>query len=386
MRIAVRLLLALLAILAIAGWFKREEITRLMAVNSLFDEDRIVGNFSSMGTMFHTAPMGRGDGPVSPLPEANLPLEPPPGLASWLVRRSVAALVVLKNGTIAHESYHLGTGEDDLRISWSVAKSWLSALMGILVVEGDIASLDDKVEKYVPELVGSAYEGATIRDVLHMASGVAFNEDYFDYYSDINRMGRALALGGSLDSFAANRKERRAAPGEEWHYVSIDTHVLGMVARAATGRSLVDLMEEKIVAPLGLEAAPYYLTDGYGVAFALGGLNLRTRDYARFGQMILDNGYFNGHQIVPAGWVLASTRPSAPTAPGAEQYGLHWWMPKDAREGEFYAIGVYGQYIYIDRASNVVIAVNSADRGFRDDGVRDENIAMFRSLARAARP
>src|SRR5699024_857552 len=153
-----------------------------------------------------------------------------------------------------------------------------------------IEDIDEPVTKYVPALVGTAYDGATIRNVLQMASGVRFNEDYLDYDSDINRMGRVLALGGSMDEFAAGLTARERPPGQAWQYVSIDTHVIGMVVRGATGRSVIDLMAEKLVQPMGLEAAPFYVTDGYGTAFVLGGLNMPTRDYARFGQMFLQNG------------------------------------------------------------------------------------------------
>jgi CubicO group peptidase (beta-lactamase class C family) len=215
-----------------------------------------------------------------------------------------------------------------------------------------------------------------------MSSGVQFNEDYFDFWSDINKMGRVLALGQSMDGFAAGITATQSTPGERWQYVSIDTHVLSMVIRGATGRSIPDLMSEKIIQPLGLEADPYYLTDGYGVAFVLGGLNLRTRDYARFGQMILQNGEWDGQQIVPADWIAASTIRSAPTRPGARGYGYQWWMPSDGRDGEFFGHGVYGQYIYIDRATGTVIAANSADRGFRQPGVQEGNIEMFRKIAR----
>ena len=299
-------------------------------------------------------------------------------------QRQVTGIVVLKDGALRHEAYYLGTGAEDLRISWSVAKSFLSALFGIVMAEGAIASLDDGVVTYAPGLAGSAYDGATIRNVLNMASGVAFDEDYLDFWSDINKMGRVIALGGSLDGFAAGLTSRVGAPGAAWHYVSIDTHVLGMVIRGATGRSIPDLMSDKLLSKLGFEAAPYYLTDGDGTAFVLGGLNLRTRDYARFGQMILQGGRWQGQQVVPADWIAASTAPSAPTAAGEEQYGFQWWMPEDAREGEFYAIGVYGQYIYVNLPEGMVIAVNAADRHFTEAGVNAANIAMFRNLTEAA--
>ena len=374
------LFLAVLLIIAAMVFFKREEIRRLMTVNSLFEADRIVSNFSNMEAAFLTVPVDRGTGPVSPLPrgpDAALP----PEVEGWITRRSVTSLVVLKDGQIVAERYFRGTGPEDRRISWSVAKSFLSALFGTVLAEGAIASLDDPVEKYAPLLVGSAYEGATIRNVLNMASGVVFDEDYMDYDSDINRMGRELALGGSMDGFAAALKERFAEPGTTWQYVSIDTHVIGMVIRGATGRSIPDLMSERIIAPLGLEQSPYYLTDGEGVAFVLGGLNMRTRDYARFGQMYLDEGRFNGRQIVPADWVRTSTLPTAPTRPGEIGYGYQWWVPRGAPEGEFMARGIYGQYIYVNRPRGVVIATNAADRSFREPGADEENIDIFRLIA-----
>lgn len=370
--------LAVLAVIlaALAVW-KREEITRLMAVNSLFAPDRIVQNFSHMDRLFLHRSLSRGDGPVSPLPPgppATLPTE----AAQWIADRSVTGLVILKNGQLVHESYYLGTGPEDLRISWSVAKSFLAALFGVVQAEGAIASLDDPVETYAPSLKGSAYEGASIRDVLTMSSGVAFNEDYLDFWSDINKMGRVLALGGSMDGFAAGLKTREAEPGSRWHYVSIDTHVIGMVIRGATGKSIPELMESRILAPMGFEAAPYYVTDGLGEAFVLGGLNLRTRDYARFGQMVLQGGQWQGQQVLPADWVRAMT---SPQAKDGTLYGFQWWIPPNPAPGEVMAQGVYGQYIYIDPGRGVVIAVNSADRGFEDPGVYEGTIAMLRKLS-----
>ncbi len=377
------LIILLLVILAGLGIWKHEKLTRLMAVNSLFDAEKIVSNFSNMDTLFLTRSMARGPGPVSQLPEgakADLPAE----ITSWISDRSLTALVVLKDGHIVAEEYFQGTGPEDLRISWSVAKSFLSALVGILVEEGTIASLQDPVTKYVPGLAGSAYEGATILNVLNMASGIEFDEDYLNFWSDINKMGRVLAMGGSMDAFAKGQNRRQNPPGESWQYVSIDTHVIGMVLRGATGLSASELLEEKLLIPMGLEAESYYVTDGHGVAFVLGGLNMRTRDYARFGQMFLQNGAWNGAQIVPADWVMASTMPSAPTAAGdGTQYGYQWWIATDAPPGEFFARGVYGQYIYINRTAGVVIAINSADRDFREPGSFEQNLSAFRAIAEA---
>jgi CubicO group peptidase (beta-lactamase class C family) len=375
-----RLLLALVLAAVVVGLWKREEITRLLAVNSLFSAEKIVSNFSHMDAAFLTTPVPRGNGPTTALdygPETTLPSQ----VNQWITDRTVTALVVLKDGDIVYENYFQGTGPDDLRISWSVAKSYLSALVGILLDEGKIASLDDPVTQYAPQLKGSAYDGATLRNVLQMSSGVTFDEDYLDKNSDINRMGRILALGGKMDDFTADLTERFAEPGQQWQYVSIDTHVIGMVVRGATGRSIADLLSEKIIVPLGLERSPYYVTDGVGTAFVLGGLNLTTRDYARFAQMFAQGGEWQGQQIVPAAWVAASTAASAPTAPGKIGYGYQWWIPQGAAPGEYMARGVYGQYLYIDTARNVVIATNAADRKFREAGVSQRNIDIFRLIA-----
>lgn len=325
---------------AAIGIWKRNDIKRLLAVNALFSQKNIVANFSNMKAVFFTTNLGIPKISVSELLYA--PQILPDSVDTWIKKRSVTALVVLKDGKIAREGYFKGTASDDLRISWSVAKSFLSALMGIIVEDGDIETIDNPVTKYVPELTGTAYEGATVRNVLHMSSGVTFNEDYLAFNSDINKMGRVLALGGSMDKFVANLKGRDYEAGKGWQYVSIDTHVIGMIIRGATGREIPELMAEKLLTPLGLEIDPLYLTDGKGVAFVLGGLNLTTRDYARFGQMFAERGMYNAQQVVPSDWVTESTTPSAPTEVGETKYGYQWWLPTDPRPGEYFARGIYG--------------------------------------------
>ncbi|WP_170403969.1 serine hydrolase domain-containing protein [Ruegeria arenilitoris] len=377
-----RILLMLVLAAVVVGVWKREELQRLMAVNSLFSEEKIVHNFSHMDEAFLTVDLPRGDGPTRELPYGP-GFDLPDGTDQWIEDRAVTSLLVMQDGKIRFEEYYLGTSPEDRRISWSVAKSYLSALFGVLLAEGAIESLDDPVVKYAPELAGTAYDGATIRNVLNMASGVTFNEDYFDPNSDINRMGRVVALGGALDDFAASLQDTFVDPGETWQYVSIDTHVIGMVIRGATGHSVTDLLTEKIIQPLGLEYDGYYVTDGAGVAFVLGGLNFTTRDFARFGQMILQNGELDGQQLVPADWIAESVLPSAPTEAGEIGYGYQWWVPVGAHEGEFLARGVYGQYIYFDQPRGVLIVTTGADRKFRDDGVNEANIEKFRKIAQS---
>ena len=392
---------SLLLLGGLAVTFRWATIQRLLRVNALFSEKNIIRNFSDMkGMFFYTTIPARSETPLSlPQQPASLPDSftfrgVTHRTENWKKARSVTSMVVLHNGKITHEEYLQGTSADDLRISWSVAKSFLSATFGIAVDAGVISSLDDQVVGYVAALKGTAYDGATIRNVLNMSSGVDFNEDYLDYHSDINRMGRVLALGKSMDDFAASLTRRAFTPGTFCKYVSIDTHVLGMVLRQATGRSVPDYMAEKLLRPMGLEADPYFLTDGFGTAFVLGGLNLCTRDYARFGLLCAQDGHLNGQQIVPKDWIRRSTISSAPipapdvaaTDEGLLGYGYQWWLPPEAEEGEFFAIGIYGQYIYVNRQKNTVIAVNSADRNFMDDDGRItlENLALFRAIAHAA--
>lgn len=372
--------LAIIALLiAAAALWKRDELGRLQAVLGLFKPDGIVQNFSQMDHAFLTDDIPV-TAPVMPLPQGK-DMPAIDGLDEWKDARSVTGFVVLHNGETVAEDYRLGTTPDDRRISWSVAKSFLSALFGIVLAEGAITSLDDPVTQYAPALIDTAYDGATIRDVLTMQSGVKFDEDYLSFWSDINKMGRVLALGQSMDAFTKGVREHARAAGSEWQYVSIDTHVIGMVIRGATGRGIVDLMQEKLIGPLGLEAPAFYVTDGVNEPFVLGGLNMTTRDYARMGQLFLNHGRRGNTQIVPADWVDASTSRQANTAVGAIGYGYQWWVPDGAAAGEFLARGIYGQYIYVNRAAGVVIAVNAADRGFREPRSYPSNIAMFRAIA-----
>ncbi len=399
-----KIALAIITVLVIILIFNMGNIQRLIRVKSLFDADKIVQNFSHMDGLLYADPLPKS-GPahewpiaLSPLPETYLDRGEEKNTKAMLEELSTTALVVVKDGAIVFEDYYQGTGKDDLRISWSMSKSFVSALTGLALSRGDIESLDDQVTKYVPSLKGSAYDGATLRNVLHMASGIDFNEDYLDPKSDINKMGTVLAVGGSLDKFAAKQKKTIRKPGEAWQYCSIDTHVIAMVLRAATGETLQDYFVENLWSKIGAGADATYSTDSKGNAFALGGLNMRTRDYALFGELFRNGGkrIEDGHstQIIPADWVQASTTPSAPpmaynhnqTADGSPfGYGYQWWIPPNA-DGEFYAVGVYGQYIYVNPKAGIVIAKNAAHREFMEtdatgEGYMAHNITLFRAIA-----
>ena len=371
-------------------------IKRLQTVNTLFDADKIVHNFSHMDEAFLHQDLKGSTTPhlweedIQPLPEMVSIAGNERSLRTVLADLDTTGLVIIKDGKLIHENYAKGTKREDRRISWSVAKSFMSGLYGQALESGAVKSLDDKVESYAPSLIGSAYEGATIRNVLNMASGITFNEDYMDPKSDINDMGRILGLGGSMDEYAAELKGQDVPAGTRWQYVSIDTHIAAMVLRAVTGKTLHQLFNETYSANLGFDQAPYYLTDGENVAFALGGLNLTTRDYAKFGQMFEQGGKFNGKQVIPADWVAASTVHSAPTMSDRDVgYGFQWWIPMPQagpNKGDYTAAGIYGQYIYVNPAKNIIIAKNAADREFAypQDGYTHSmnvNMDLFRSLA-----
>ncbi|MEM8774204.1 MAG: serine hydrolase [Pseudomonadota bacterium] len=332
-----------------------------------------------MNRLFPSERVSRGDGPVWELPKG-VQLSFKQETMDWAKTRSVTSLLVLHHGKIVLERYFHATQPSDRRMSWSMAKSVLSALFGIIRSDGHFDDLDEPVVRYVPRLKNGAYRDVTVRQVLQMTSGVKFDEDYMNPRSDINRMARYLVSGGSMDDFVASLTDREAAPGELWQYVSIDTHVLGMVIRGATGHGLPNLLSQHIFRRLGLEAEPYYVTDANGVAFALGGLSLTTRDFARFALLMQNLGEVDGVQIIPKHWVLASTVASAPTTAGEAGYGYQWWIPADAEAGEFCARGIYGQYIYVNRKREAVIVSTAADRNFRNEGVFENNIAKFRNL------
>ncbi len=278
----------------------------------------------------------------------------------------------IQNDTIQYENYWRGQQEDTKHISWSMAKSYVSALFGIAIEEGYIKSINQTVDEYLPELKGSGYDNVKIKDVLQMSSGVKFNEDYSDPKSDINRYWEGFVFGGSQDEFAATLENERP-PGTYNKYVSIDTHVLGMIIVKATGKSLAENLEEKIWKPIGNEYDAYWLADGYGMEQANGGLNASLRDFAKLGRLYLNKGNWEGKQIVPAKWIEQSTSITEeylmPQSENSESkgigYGYQWWIP-DGTEGEFMAIGVFNQHIYVNPTTNTIIVKNSANKNYYD--------------------
>ncbi len=384
-----------LALMAALALVYRTELTRLWRVVHLFDADVIVHNLQHMDELFPSRPVQRGGevfefgrGTYS-LPATFTYTDRSYDTETFLEDTATTGLLIVQDDRILLERYQRGHSAGGRHIAWSVSKSFVSALFGIAVAEGHIRDIMQPVTDYLPELEGSGYDGVPIKHLLQMSSGVGFNEDYGDPSSDINRMGRAMAMGSSLLEFAATLKRVRE-PGTLQHYVSIDTQVLGTILVRATGRSLAAFTSEKLWRVLGMESDAYWLVDGSGMEMAFGGLNATLRDFARFGRLYLNRGNWNGRQIVPRAWVDASVTPDAPhLMPGPKPnsdnemgYGYQWWIPAEPR-GDFMALGVYNQMIYVDPKHRLIIVKNSANRDFQRNGFEPtrETLALWRTVA-----
>ena len=299
-------------------------------------------------------------------------------------------LIILHDGKMLFEDYWNGNTKDSKHISFSVAKSYLSALFGIAIDEGLIDSIDDNVTKYLEDFAGTGYEDVKIKNLLQMSSGIEFNEDYADPNSDINKFSRASAKGQSFRDFAKSLKNGREQ-GTYNHYVSLDTQVLAMILESVTDMPVREYLYKRIWNIIGTESDAYYITDSTGADMALGGLNATLRDYAKFGQLYLNRGSWLGEQIVPQSWVIDSTTPDAPhLMPNAGDlssnewgYGYQWWIPGNPLT-DYTAHGIFNQFIYVDPISNVVIAKTSSNHRFRSEREYSKaaHIAMFRAITK----
>jgi len=374
------------------------KVIRVNKMIHLYDKDKIAFNFINMDKIFRAGPLLKAS--ASPysfqnmtdkfsLPSTFKHLGKDVNLEEALEYYETDGLIVLKNNNLLYENYWHNNTKTSKHISWSVAKSFLSALIGIAVDQGLIDSIDDPVTKYLDDFKGTGYEDVPIKDLLQMSSGIKFNEDYADYNSDINRFGRTISFGTPMRDFAKSLKNEKE-PGTYHHYVSIDTQMLAMVLQEVSGKSVTESLQEHIWNKIGMQDDAYYMVDDSGMEVALGGLNATLRDYAKFGLLYLNRGDWNGEQVVPADWVDAShvtdemhlVPGDNPNSSSDWGYGYQWWVP-GFPSSEYTASGVYNQYIFIDPENRVVIAKTSSNHRFTEEKEESKaaHVSMFRAIA-----
>lgn len=292
---------------------------------------------------------------VRPLPAgALLDLD----VSAYMEAERTAGVLVIQDGRVRLEHYGLGMTAADPWVSFSMTKSLTSTLVGAALRDGLIHDLDDPITRYLPEMAGGGYDGVTVRQLLTMTSGVAWNEDYDDPNSDVARFLTTPADPG-LDATVSymRRLSRAEAPGTHWRYSTGETNLVGVLLGRATGRPLSDYLAEKIWAPAGMEADGQWMLDAQGKEIGGCCVSATLRDWGRVGLMALDGGVTGGTTIVGPDWFARATSEQADIGEPGMGYGYQWWTYDDGRYG---ARGIFGQAIQIDPARKLVIVVLSA--------------------------
>lgn len=321
---------------------------------------------------------------ATPLPSGVeiVPPAPPSGpdddgaFDRFLRETDTLAFVVVDDDRLVYERYFDGSGRRTRQTSFSVAKSFVSTLVGIALDEGLIGGVSDPVTVYLPELAARdrRFERITLRHLLTMSSGLRYQEQSLPlpWGDDIETY-----YGTNLREIALEHTEIEGEPGKEWLYNNYHPLLLGLVLERATGMSVSEYLATRLWQPLGAEADATWSLDSEASGFEKmeSGLNATALDYGRFGLLFLHQGQWNGTRIVSGQWVRAATAADATTDP-AEHYQYFWWIDTE-RPGRFYALGNFGQYIYVAPDSGTVIV-----RSGRDWGVDNDTwLTVFRDLA-----
>jgi len=297
-------------------------------------------------------------GKVRPLPAGEpLDLSGEVDLDHFMQSQNAASLIILQDGRLRLERYGIGFTGKGRWTSFSVAKSLTSTLVGAAVKDGHIRSLEDKVTNYIPDLAGSPYDDVTIAQLLTMTSGVAWNEDYEDPASDVALFDKQAPGPGQNGIVTYMRGlERAHPPGEQWNYSTGETNLIGVLVSKATGRPLAEYLSEKIWKPYGMEQDATWLLgqDGHEISGCC--IQAASRDFARFGQFILDGGVTADGPLLPPDWLAQATVKQADIGEEGFGYGFQWWTWDD---GAFQADGIFGQGIFIDPKRRLVIASNA---------------------------
>ena len=291
-------------------------------------------------------------------------------LEDFLTRTGTQAFIVIRNDAILYEKYFNGAKRDSQVVSFSTAKSFTSALIGIAIQEGAIQSENDPITDYLPELAtrDARFQKITINDLLAMASGIRFDEKRFMWHDESNLTYRFP----DLRSLALNKTIIIEPPGQTFIYNDYNLILLGMILERATGTPVTDYLQEKLWTPLGMEFGGTWTLDSDSTRFELMSccINAHAIDFAKFGRLYLNNGSWNGKQIVPAAWVAKSTRvDQGRKLDDTMSYGLLWWeKPRMDEPNDFLAWGNFGQFIYVSPTRNLLIVRNGEKYGLPAEG------------------
>ncbi|QAA81229.1 class C beta-lactamase-related serine hydrolase [Aequorivita sp. H23M31] len=276
-------------------------------------------------------------------------------LTSYMDSNRIKGIIVLQDGNIKLEKYADGIDEKTLWTSFSMAKSVSSMLLGVALKEGDIKNMDDRLERYIPEFLGHDYGKVTVRQLLTMTSGIAWNEDYEDPNSDVAQMYQQPCVNRE-DHILTYMKPLKFVyePGTHWNYSTGETDLVGILIQKATGKSLSEYLSEKIWQPFGMEHCAYWLADECSnLNIGGSGLSASLRDYSRLGLLMLNRDVQDEKNIFSKEWLDDATSLLYPVNDQGDGYGYLWWRFKD---GNYAAVGIFGQMIYVNPDKNLVIA------------------------------
>ena len=298
----------------------------------------------------------------------------------FLNHQRVTGFLLIRNGEVIAERYQYARRPQDRFVSHSMAKSIVSIAVGFALAEQKIDSLDDKVGKYVPELKGRAYGESTIRNMLRMASGVKFSEEYSGS-DDLSRFSRMRITQGSMAALKAF-DTRESEQGTVFHYASSQTVVLTVLMRAVTGMSLSEYLTPRLWQPMGAEADATWVRTTDGTEAGAGSFNAILRDYGRLGVLLANEGAVGDKQVIPKEYLREATdwhrQPDAFRPERATPffgYGYQFWLfPGEKRR--FALLGVYGQSIFVDPELKLVMVITAAAK---NASVGKESFARERS-------
>lgn len=317
-------------------------------------------------------------------------------IADYFARSNATGLLVLKGDRILFERYARGNGPDTHWASRSMAKSVTATLIGIALKEGKIHSLDDAVERYVPELADTRYGPVTLRQTLQMTSGMPDTEfpSALPLQACTVKRERGCFIR-ELKAIAAVDRPDYAKPGTRFSYLSADVIVNGLVLERATGMSPAQYLSSRIWRPFGMERDAYWNLEAEGGAtFANSGIGATLRDYGRFGLFVMQGGRLgDGDMLLPADWAKDALTPSRASVIAGTPYGFNWWLnpPKSDAPGishTYYARGSNGQLIVINPDERLVIvkwAVWDNDPAKPSGATaKDMDDALFDAIIKAA--